>query len=366
MENLDPHSPIPLYHQIEQAVGRLILEERLSPGTRLPSEPDLAVRFGVAPLTVRKALERLERDGVVVRRRGSGTFVGPNPPVRPPDAPPRVGFVLHDPNSPLLLGLMHAIESTLRVNGTQMVVLFGRFSDQIECERIQEAVQSGARGLILWSMCGPEARALIARLSASGFPLVLVDRCPPGLEIDCVLVDDISGAQAAADHLLTLGHRRFAFIYGPEELELSSIQARLTGLRTAAADLPVTLWHHPDMVSQENLESSLRLASRILSSPNSPGAWFCVNDALAQAMVVSLARLGVKVPDQVSVTGFDGMQYLSTGLRLTTVRRDADQMGREAVRLLLERCSNPALPQRRIVLPVELSPGETTGWYKGG
>jgi DNA-binding LacI/PurR family transcriptional regulator len=115
------------------------------------------------------------------------------------------------------------------------------------------------------------------------------------------------------------------------------------------------------MVTQENLERTLEFARAILSSPHSPTALFCVNDALAQAMSVSLARLGVSIPGQVSLTGFDGMQYLPTGLRLTTVRRDASLMGREAVRLLAERIANPSLPSRRLILPVDFSPGETTG-----
>jgi LacI family transcriptional regulator len=365
MSSLDPRSPIPLYHQVEQAVSQLILEQRLAPGARLPSEPELALWFGVAPLTVRRALERLERAGTIVRRRGSGTFVGPNLPARPIEAPGRIGFILHDPTSPLLLGLIHSIESALRQTNQQTLVLFGGFSDSLECARIREAVEAGAQGLVIWSQCGPLALLEIASLHARGYPVVLVDRCPLELGIDCVLVDDAAGARATADHLLSLGHRRIAFLYGPEPLALSSVSARLGTLReTLAAYGPSTAvseHYHTQMAAQENMESTLELTSGLLSLPDRPTAIFCVNDALAQAVAVCLARLGVRVPQEISLTGFDGLQYLTTGLRLTTVRRDAGLMGREAVRLLNERAADPARPARRLVLPVEFAPGETSG-----
>jgi DNA-binding LacI/PurR family transcriptional regulator len=358
MEALDPRSPIPLYHQVEQAVTRLILAGRLPPGARLPSEPDLAQQFGVSPLTVRKALERLERAGTIVRRRGSGTFVGSTPPVIPAEAG-RIGFILHDPTSPLLLGLMHSIESALRESGQQTLVLFASFSDALERERIREAA-AAAQGLIIWSGCGPQALAEITALRARGYPLVLVDRCPPGLDTDCVLVDDTAGARAAAEHLYTLGHRRIAFLSGPEPLTLSSVAARLDGLRQVFSD-GVTLFHHPRMASQENLETTLDLTRAMLADPEPPSAIFCVNDALAQAAAVSLARLGVAVPGQVSLTGFDGLQYLPSGLRLTTVRRDVARMGREAAALLNQRTAGAAGPARRLILPVAFIPGETSG-----
>jgi GntR family transcriptional regulator of arabinose operon len=365
MPSLDPHSPIPLYHQVEQAVIQLILAQQLSVGARLPSEPELAQLFGVSPLTVRRALERLERAGAIVRRRGSGTFVGPNPPARPAENPGRIGFILHDPTSPLLLALMHSIESTLRETNQQTLVLFGGFSDALECERIREAVDAGAQGLIIWSQCGPLARREITALHARGFPLVLVDRCPPDLSVDSVLVDDAGGARDTARHLVGLGHRRIAFVYGPETLDLSSTSARLGGLRDILAthELSSTISEHfhPQMASQENIDTTIELARALLDLPIRPTAIFCVNDALAQAIAICLARLGICVPQDISLTGFDGLQYLPNGLRLTTVRRDAGLMGREAVRLLNERAASSARSARRLTLPVEFAPGETSG-----
>lgn len=366
MASLDPRSPIPLYHQIEQAIVQLILEQRLDPGARLPSELELAQQYGVAPMTVRRAMERLERGGIILRRRGSGTFVGSNPPRVPVESPGRVGFILHDPTSPLLLGLMHSVESALRDADLQTLVLFGGFSDRLECERIREAVAAGAQGLVIWSGCGPLALAEITRLHRRGFPVVLIDRCPTDLQVDCVLVDDAAGARATAEHLFALGHRRFAFLYGPEPLELSSISARLGGLREVlmAGGLSITALSehfHAQMVAQENLDATLEIARSLLAAPERPTAVFCANDALAQAMAVCLARLGVPVPADISLTGFDGLQYLPTGLRLTTVRRDIARMGREAVRLLQERSAEVTHPARRLILPIEFSPGETTG-----
>jgi GntR family transcriptional regulator, arabinose operon transcriptional repressor len=366
MTSIDPHSPIPLYHQIEQAIIQLILDQHLAPGARLPSETLLAQQFGVAALTVRRGLERLERDGVILRRRGSGTFVGLRMPVRPPEGPGRIGFLLHDPTSPLLLALMHSLESALRETGLQTLVLFGGFSDRLECERIRDVVAAGALGLVIWSQCGPLALAEISRLHARSFPVVLVDRCPPDLEVDCVLVEDAAGARAAAEHLLDFGHRRIAYVYGPETLEMFTTAARLKALREAAfrRGLPpeaISEHFHARMVAQENLDATLAFARELLERPAPPTAIFCVNDALAQAMAVCLARLDVAVPAQISLTGFDGLQYLTSGMRLTTVRRNAALMGREAVRLIKLRIQDPTQPVQRIILPVDFSPGETTG-----
>jgi DNA-binding LacI/PurR family transcriptional regulator len=103
------------------------------------------------------------------------------------------------------------------------------------------------------------------------------------------------------------------------------------------------------------------LGRRLLALPVPPTAAFCVNDHLAQALLVVLHRQGVPVPSRFSIAGFDGLDYMPTPQRLTTVRRPTEAMGREAVRLLLARHgAEPGGPPRHVVLPTELRVGETT------
>lgn len=204
-------------------------------------------------------------------------------------------------------------------------------------------------GVIASSMA-PEA---LAALRAGGLPLVMLDSDPAGPESDraaaTVNLDIAGGMRATAAHLLQLGHRRIAHI--PAAVDSWTFRVRAQALhhamdgtgacvvRTEPAELSVT--------------GGLRAASRVLGHRPRPTAVVCDDDLLAAGACKAARRLGLRVPDDVSVTGFDDLA-LATAVEpeLTTVRLPAEDIGAAGMRALLDVLGGrPGHPD---VLPVEL------------
>lgn len=371
MSPLDRTSPIPLYHQLERALLDLIGRRGLASGALFPSENELALEFGVARLTVRRAVERLTQQGVLRRERGLGTFVADatlatsTPTPSPGPSTPTLTLVLPGMGSIVHLRTLAGAQEEARAHGFQLVVAHSDWDPALEAQQLASALTTGTSGLLLWPLGGPTDRAALARLRAAGLPYVLLDRYLEDQDDDHVVVDDLGGAYGATSHLAALGHRRIAlFLF--EDVDVSSVRLRAEGYRRALADRGLAadeglVFRHPHPSDAPILGQTTELARAMLGLASPPTAAFCVNDHLAQALLIALHRQGLRIPAQFSVAGFDGLDYLPTHQRLTTVRRATHEMGRQAVRLVVGRLNGSRVgAPRHVLLPIDLVPGETT------
>lgn len=168
----------------------------------------------------------------------------------------------------------------------------------------------------------------------AGVPVVAVDpHAGPG-GMPSVDSDNLAGAMLAVQHLLDLGHRRIGFLGGRRDLESSAL--REAGYVQALLDAGVTpdpaLMH----VAEYRREAAFDATAAMLALPEPPTAVFAANDVSAMGILDAAARLGVRVPDALSVVGFDDIpESASTTPPLTTVRQEIQQLGSVAVRLLL-------------------------------
>lgn len=214
-------------------------------------------------------------------------------------------------------------------------------------------------GAILLGVLAPQVAGL-RRLS--DVPMVLVDTADTaGDAIATVGVDDVGGGHLAGAHLAALGHRRVAFV-GPDTTIGGVVADRYRGWRAALTEHGVG----EDVVlrtATSSFESGLDAADRLLAAPELPTAVFCTADIVAVGLLRGLLAAGVRVPQDVSVIGFDDLpegRHLTPAL--TTVRQDVRAKGRSAVELLvhLMRPSGTASPaSARTTLPVELVPRDT-------
>ena len=192
------------------------------------------------------------------------------------------------------------------------------------------------------------------------YPFVVVDPLMPLDErIPSVAAAHRSGADQAMGHLLALGHRRIGAITGPPgwvatEERLAGYQAALT----AAGIAP-----DPDLVVASDYEFApgAEAAAVLLDVPKPPTAIFAFNDAIALGVLRAAYDRGLRVPDDVSVVGFDDIKYATiVSPALTTVRQPLAEMGRNGVSLLLRLMENPRHVNRRIELPTRLVVREST------
>ncbi len=204
-------------------------------------------------------------------------------------------------------------------------------------------------GVIASSMA-PEA---LAALREGGLPLIMLDSDPAGPESGraaaTVNLDIAGGMRQTAAHLLQLGHRRLAHI--PAAVDSWTFRVRAQALRDALTESGVSL---ADTEPAElSVTGGLRAAARILAREPRPTAVVCDDDLLAAGACKAVRRLGLRVPDDVSVTGFDDLA-LATAVEpeLTTVRLPAEEIGAAGMQALLDVLDKrPAHPD---VLPVTL------------
>src|SRR5581483_3851988 len=209
-------------------------------------------------------------------------------------------------------------------------------------------------------MLPEESNAELRALQETGYSFVVVD---PRVKLDegipAVSAANASGARAATDHLLSLGHRRIAAISGPAEWMASS--ERLNGYRSALAAAGVL--PDPELVveSDFSIESGEAAAGALLDLPDRPTAIFGFNDNVAIGALRAAKARGLHVPDDLSVVGFDDSEQ--SGLvtpALTTVRQPLAEMGRMAVSLLLRLLDHQRVEAMSIELATRLVVRDST------
>src|SRR5579885_2789964 len=216
-------------------------------------------------------------------------------------------------------------------------------------ERVMHGTADGAV-LILPS----ETAAELAQLRRRGFPFVVIDPpVPVGDDIPVIAVANWAGGKLATEHLIALGHRRIAVITGPAAWSASI--DRLAGYHSAllAAGLPIV----PDLVCEADftIAGGYNMARRFLSRADRPTAIFAQNDLMAVATLRAALEMGLRVPDDLSIVGFDDVEPASlVNPALTTVSQPLQEIGRLAVTVLFRQLAGETLDARRVELSTRL------------
>jgi LacI family transcriptional regulator len=205
-------------------------------------------------------------------------------------------------------------------------------------------------GVVYLSGTGTSPREVL-ELARSG-PVVLVDEHLPGSDLPAVVSDSRRGAREVAQHVLEHGHRRLAVIGGPPALWTA--QQRLAGYREAVAGAGLDPDAVPIYDGDYRQASGVELAAKALAGPAAkrPTAILCANDLMAVGALEHCRSAGLRVPEDVSIVGFDDIPFVSLLTpRLTTVRQPAREMGFAVISLLFDLLSG-----NRPVEPLQLMP----------
>jgi len=260
--------------------------------------------------------------------------------------------------------LTEGAEEVIRQAGYSLVLGTSGDDRAVEAERVQRILDRGVSGLIVYAVDGPLNVPALRQLFDSGFPLVLIDRYFPGLAVDTVTMDNIGGGFIAAQHLFEQGYRRIGYI-GTDNLGTSSIVERLAGYRWAldACELPVepdqictalraTPWPVQDAELERHNQSALRA---YLDRPERPEAVFACNDYVAFQVVQAADGLGLRIPDDLGIVGFDNVLYAEYfGVPLTTVEQQFAELGATAASVVLERINGQRTRLGRFVISTRL------------
>jgi LacI family transcriptional regulator len=296
----------------------------------------------VAPDTrrrIREAAERLSRPAP--RSHTGAVFV-------------RCPYVLTD-----YFGLIvSSIAETLDLHGRPLVLNAGE-AGQHSAVLSGLAHRTDVAGAIV--VLPPEPAAALEALRAADFPFVVVDpRTPPPRDMVAVSASHFAGARALTAHLVGLGHRRIGVMSGPDNWLAST--ARLAGHTSALADAGVlpspTLVRH----GEPTIDYGHRAATALLRHAEPPTALVAFNDKAAVGALKAAAELGLRVPEDLSVAGFDDIDLArATRPMLTTVRQPLEEMGRMAVTLLMRLIDRHRLDALHVELATELVLRDSTG-----
>jgi LacI family transcriptional regulator len=388
--------------QVEHFIIGKIQSGEWKPSSKIPSERELSERLELSRTTVRNAMQNLTDKGFFDRRIGQGTFVRPgalngtaltgespsspagnsgsagigpgaspveasgnavvgpgtSPASSPGSSKGTLGYVICKERSvrkpisaeafyfDVFAGIeeetvrsgRHMLFTYLDEGNAEEFVAFHSFLDKVDGVVIEEARE----------------RPLLDMVAASGLPAVLLGPTAVHERLDAVTMDLAGGVRKAVRYLRGLGHERIAIVNGPLQLESARIRfaAWKDEMEASGADHD---GRRAESCEGWSAEAGYEAMERLIQRCPELTAVFCANDLLAVGALSALARRGLRVPEDVSVIGFDDSELVRhSSPPLTSMRIYARDMAKSAVRRVLERIDGGSLPPFRLEYPIDL------------
>ncbi|HYF50930.1 MAG TPA: GntR family transcriptional regulator [Planctomycetota bacterium] len=365
---LDVVLNVPLYEQLYQGMKRSIQGGVLSPGTALPSERQIVDEFQITRPTLRKALENLERDGLIVRRHGVGTFVCNASQWRSEKSISRIGVLTWEQLGGYGKEIFGYVCSEAVAAGLQVKTLTGTGKAGIP-DLAQQITRESLDGLIATPT---NNRRHLQQLAAVALPKVILEVAPQMDGLDHVVIDCIRGVYEGVRELIRLGHREIMYIGGLigdySERDTPGIvmpapdsEVRFGAYRRALADGGIAFrpeWFHELPYTPELWYEWF---AKLKASGRMPTAFVVFDDMLAEHVFEACEQHGLKVPQDLSVLGFGNHMPRSMRGELATVEFDRKAMAELAVQRIGERLRQGGISGVTLRAGTKFKPGTSMG-----
>jgi LacI family transcriptional regulator len=263
-----------------------------------------------------------------------------------------IGVLIPDLNNPLFPPIVRGIEDRLALAG--YIALLGNTDNDGERERriFAEMEARHVDGLVLATARRDDPT--LVDVARNGPPIVLVNRVVEDHAFSSVSVDDGAGIRLVVEHLHSLGHRRIAYVGGPQELSTGFGRYRGFQASMRASGLGIDR-RLVSLASSFSIAEGDRCAAEVLATRPRPTAIVAANDMLALGCYSAIEECGLRCPDDVSLVGFNDMPFVDRLTPpLTTVRIPHAEIGAQAAGLILERIEHPESPLKSLLLAPEL------------
>jgi LacI family transcriptional regulator len=270
-----------------------------------------------------------------------------------------IGLIVTDITNPFFAEIIVAIENKLGDAG--YVILLGNSSETVsKQQRLLATMQEYPADGVLLCPATDRSAEFTGQFQNSRVPIVLFARNLAGVESDYVGVDNVYGAQAAVEHLISLGHHRIAFIGGAEEV--SSRQERIIGYQNALRKHRRPIDSSWILASLPNREGGYQSIQHLLQLPAAPTAALCFNDMVAIGAMQALSGVGQKPGQDFALIGFnDVAESALCRPPLTTVDTTPGKIGEIAAEMLIDRIARADQPFRKLILRPKLIVRESCG-----
>ena len=256
-----------------------------------------------------------------------------------------IGLIMLDARNPFFTEISRGAELAAAEAGFS--VIFGNSDEDSarEAAYLDLFEEQRLHGLLISPVGEVDER--LRRLRERGIPAVLVDRRATDTSFSSIAVDDVEGGRIAVAHLIDTGHRRIAFVGGPQSLR--QVADRLAGGRRAVGETDAALEVIPTAALSvaEGGQAARAIAARPVGER--PDAIFAANDLVAIGILQEFAVAGIRTPEDIALVGYDDIDFASAlTVPLSSVRQPAEQIGARALAILLAEAADPSLEPRHV------------------
>lgn len=355
---------LPVYVRVADDLRSKLGGPGFEVGTFLPGEHELSKAYNLSRGTIRKALDILASEGSISRQPGRGTIILPPSPRNHQER--RKIAVLWSIVRWIGADMLAAIEDTLTNAHCDILFSTSQHEPLKEAEILERLLRADLDGLILYATGDERNQDQINAFAETHIPIVLLDRFMPALadRLSWVTSDNAKGAYDLTRHLVDLGHRRIAYVaWTPDSETISSLLERRSGYENAIRDAalkPIVLVQTGTETGQQEKEEFAETLFQFIDV-HQPTAIFFHNDASVYRLYPLFQEWGIRIPENISIAGFDGLelQFGFSPIDLTTVKQDFTRLGSEAAQTLLKMIEQPYRPPIHVRVPVTLHIGNT-------
>ncbi|WP_437206894.1 GntR family transcriptional regulator [Planctomicrobium sp. SH664] len=351
----------PKYERLRDLVAAQIRSGELQAGELLPSELQFAGTLQMARSTVRQALSSLERDGLVRRVHGKGTYVHEQARQRLKVGQDLLALIVPETDSGFYPALQKSFENAAADVHNQVVVCNSGNEIDRQGNCILQLIDLQVAGVAIVPTTRPQTPAFqIRQLQQHGIPVVCCSRKVEGVQAPLLAIPfDVVG-RTAGRAIGSRGHRRVALVTGDLTESVTLMEQAFRQALGDQVDLQVCYGAVASTVVSRHEQELEQMLDRLFALPAPPTAIFCTFDSYAEMLYVLLGRRGIRIPEDVSLVGFGGARRIGAiQSRLVSVTLDEELLGREAIDLL-NRMRSGELPIDLAVtrdLPIGLSEG---------
>jgi GntR family transcriptional regulator of arabinose operon len=332
---------VPKYLQLKEILYQYFKNEHYAADQKIPSENELTQKFNVSRSTVRQALAELVNEGCIYKKPGSGSFFsGQLSKEEEVQQSHLIGVITALP-SYIYPQIIQGINEVAYERTYNIVLGSSEANWEKELTCLDQLLERGIDGLIIEPSDKThhlQNSGFFERLAAYSIPTVLLNWVLDVPNVSYVSLDDVEGGFRATSYLIEAGHRRIAYLY-PENVPGTQ---RYQGYRKAlkAYDIPPdSRLEKPTSVSNWNETGYIRKLMKELIDlgDDSPTAVFCFNDHAALRTFATIREAGLKIPDDISLMGFDDYEMAALAeVPLTTVRHPKSRLGKWAAEVLFD------------------------------
>jgi GntR family transcriptional regulator of arabinose operon len=363
---------IPKYKKLKEIIKSRILKNEYLQDSQIPSENDFVGEFKVSRQTVLRALTELINEGLIYRKQGKGTFVSKIER----ELKKRIGIIVYRSDDSYYSKVIRGVESFLFERGFSVALCNSEGCPNKEAEHIDRIIDS-VDGFIICPVIDHNSySAGLKRISDEGIPYVLVSSVisanPLTAISNCVIPDDCMGGFLAGKHLFEAGCENIIFVASRDSLFVDSpSKERLKGLKFALREKGVCFdeekaiiglsCNDPDHGYEADAYEATGRVLSLLKKGARTGV-FASGDHIAIALLRGLGENNIKVPEEVSICGYDDIELAGQwGIELTTVRQEKVLTGKRAAEMLLKQIQGDGTSKcQHITMPVELIKRRTT------